>query len=166
MPLRNPITEPQIPQPIARDSEVTAAVAAHVAAADPHTQYLLQSEGDARYRPFSVPLTNADIPTGIARDIETLSVAPRTGGNAGITIDANTTIPQGTPATIKWIDGNNTYANFPFSTVSGTLVQVDALYDTILVGKYMFQIFALPDQAKIYYRAKSNGTWGSWAALA
>ncbi|NQE37527.1 hypothetical protein [Microcoleus asticus] len=48
-PLSNPITEPQIPQPIARDAEVTAAINAHLAASDPHAQYLLQSEGDARY---------------------------------------------------------------------------------------------------------------------
>jgi hypothetical protein len=40
MTLRNPPTEPQIPGAIARDSEVTAAVAAHVAAANPHGQYL------------------------------------------------------------------------------------------------------------------------------
>ncbi|MEG4944632.1 hypothetical protein, partial [Microcoleus sp. F4-D5] len=68
--LNNPITEPQIPQPIARDSEVTAAINAHVAAADPHAQYLLQSEGDARYRQSTVALTDADIPSAIARDSE------------------------------------------------------------------------------------------------
>lgn len=50
MPLRNPITEPQIPQAIARDTEFAAADAAHVAAPDPHAQYLTQTEADARYR--------------------------------------------------------------------------------------------------------------------
>ncbi|WP_293341080.1 tail fiber domain-containing protein [Microcoleus sp. CAWBG58] len=70
MTLRNPITEPQIPGAIARDSEVTAAVNAHLAAADPHAQYLLQSEGDARYRQSSTALTDADIPSTIARDSE------------------------------------------------------------------------------------------------
>ncbi|MEG4109007.1 hypothetical protein [Microcoleus sp. S13_C5] len=39
MPLSNPITEPQIPPPIARDAEFQAADAAHVAAPNPHPQY-------------------------------------------------------------------------------------------------------------------------------
>ncbi|MEG3997858.1 MULTISPECIES: hypothetical protein, partial [unclassified Microcoleus] len=58
------------PAAIARDAEVTAAVAAHAAASDPHAQYLLQSEGDARYRQSSVALADADIPAAIARDAE------------------------------------------------------------------------------------------------
>lgn len=33
------ITEPQIPDAIARDTEVSAAIAAHLTATDPHTQY-------------------------------------------------------------------------------------------------------------------------------
>lgn len=43
------LADTDIPDTIARDTEVTAAIATHVAQADPHTQYLLQSEGDARY---------------------------------------------------------------------------------------------------------------------
>ena len=38
--LNNPITEPQIPSAIARDTETAAAIAAHVAAPNPHPQYL------------------------------------------------------------------------------------------------------------------------------
>ncbi len=64
------IADADIPAEIARDSEVLAAMAAHAAAADPHTQYLLQSEGDARYRQSSVALTDGDIPAAIARDSE------------------------------------------------------------------------------------------------
>ncbi|WP_293360946.1 MULTISPECIES: hypothetical protein [unclassified Microcoleus] len=67
--LQNPITEPQVPGAIARDSEVAAAINAHLAAADPHAQYLLQAEGDARYR-LAGALTDADIPAAIARDSE------------------------------------------------------------------------------------------------
>jgi hypothetical protein len=40
MPLRNHITESQIPQPIARDAEFAAADEAHLKATDPHPQYL------------------------------------------------------------------------------------------------------------------------------
>lgn len=64
------ITEPQIPNEIARDSEVTAAISAHVAAADPHPGYLTQHEGDGRYRQTATALTDADIPAAIARDSE------------------------------------------------------------------------------------------------
>jgi len=70
MPLHNPISEPQIPQPIARDAEVTAVMNAHLIAPDPHPQYLRPSEGDARYRLNSTPLSEGDIPLAIARDTE------------------------------------------------------------------------------------------------
>ena len=44
----NPIADSDIPSGIARDSEVTAVINAHLAASDPHSQYVLQTEGDAR----------------------------------------------------------------------------------------------------------------------
>jgi predicted FMN-binding regulatory protein PaiB len=65
-----PITDSDIPAAIARDAEVTAAINAHLTAADPHSQYLLQSEGDARYRQNAVAFTDNDIPATIARDAE------------------------------------------------------------------------------------------------
>ena len=64
------LTDADIPAAIARDTEVTATVAAHLAAADPHSQYLLPSEGDARYRQSAVALVDTDIPATIARDTE------------------------------------------------------------------------------------------------
>lgn len=45
-------------------------VAAHEQKADPHPQYLLQSEGDARYRQSSVAITDAELPSTITRDAE------------------------------------------------------------------------------------------------
>jgi hypothetical protein len=66
----NPIADSEIPATIARDSEVTAALNAHLGATDPHPQYLLPSEGDARYRLISTALTDSDIPSTIARDSE------------------------------------------------------------------------------------------------
>jgi hypothetical protein len=68
------IGDADIPTGIARDAEVTAVMNAHLAATDPHNQYLLMSEGDARYRQTSTLLTDADIPTGIARDAEVTTV--------------------------------------------------------------------------------------------
>ena len=50
--------------------EALGAVAAHVAAADPHSQYLTQAEGDGRYRQSATALSDSDIPAGIARDSE------------------------------------------------------------------------------------------------
>jgi hypothetical protein len=47
--LQKPVTEPQIPASIARDSELTAAFNAHLAAGHPHSQYFRQTDGDARY---------------------------------------------------------------------------------------------------------------------
>jgi hypothetical protein len=43
------VPDNRLPASIARDSEVAAAVAAHEAAGDPHTQYLNTTRGDLRY---------------------------------------------------------------------------------------------------------------------
>jgi hypothetical protein len=45
----NRITEAEIPGAIARDTEVTAASNAHLAATDPHLQYATQARTDERY---------------------------------------------------------------------------------------------------------------------
>jgi len=45
-----PLSESQIPAEITRDTELAAALAAHVAAADPHAVYLTEPEGDALYQ--------------------------------------------------------------------------------------------------------------------
>jgi hypothetical protein len=47
-----------------------SAISAHESAADPHSQYLTQTEGDGRYRQSATALTDGDIPSGIARDSE------------------------------------------------------------------------------------------------
>jgi hypothetical protein len=41
---RKTITDADIPSAIARDTETEAAIAWHIAAVDPHSQYLTQSE--------------------------------------------------------------------------------------------------------------------------
>lgn len=64
MDLNSQIPQGRIDEAIARDSEVTAAINSHLAAADPHPQYLLQSEGDARYRQSSTAFfAAAPLPT-------------------------------------------------------------------------------------------------------
>jgi hypothetical protein len=74
------LTETDMPPGMATDAETTAAINAHTGAADPHTQYLLQSEGDARYRQISVLLTDSDIPSGVARKAEvTAAINAHTG---------------------------------------------------------------------------------------
>jgi len=44
-----PIADADLPASITRDTEVTAAINAHLAALDPHTQYPTQARADARY---------------------------------------------------------------------------------------------------------------------
>jgi hypothetical protein len=64
------LTEADLPGTIATDTEVAAAIAAHVNTSDSHPTYLTQTEGDARYRQTATALTDSDIPTAIARDLE------------------------------------------------------------------------------------------------
>ncbi|WP_373534655.1 hypothetical protein, partial [Microcoleus sp.] len=65
-----PLTDSDIPASIARDTEVSAAIASHTNATDPHPIYLTQPEGDSRYRQTGVALADSDIPASIARDTE------------------------------------------------------------------------------------------------
>ncbi|MEG4013110.1 MULTISPECIES: hypothetical protein [unclassified Microcoleus] len=68
-----PLTDADIPAAIARDAEVTGAIAAHAAATDPHPAYLTQPEGDSRYLQTGVVLADTDIPASIARDSEVVA---------------------------------------------------------------------------------------------
>lgn len=100
--LNNPVSEPQVPQEITRDNEagqlITAAISAHTSAADPHTQYLNQSRGDARYRQTATALTDSDIPAGVARDSEV---------TAAISAHASATDPH--PVYLTQTEGDTRY---------------------------------------------------------
>ena len=81
------VPDAQIPAAIARDTEVTSAIAAHAALADPHPGYLTAAEGNAAYIPLSQRaaangvatldasslIPDAQIPATIARDTEITS---------------------------------------------------------------------------------------------
>jgi hypothetical protein len=54
------VLDAQIPATIARDTEVTAAVDAHEAEADPHPGYLTPAEGDSAYASITDGVTNGD----------------------------------------------------------------------------------------------------------
>jgi len=106
------IADSDIPDTLARDTEVAAgdttvannaaaALAAHVADADPHPVYLTQTEGDARYRQQSTSITYAEITskpavlaflysgTGSPETVVTAGIGSlylRTDGGAGTTL--------------------------------------------------------------------------------
>jgi hypothetical protein len=98
------IQDADIPSSIARDTEVTtaanaaqagaeataaAALAAHVAAADPHTVYLRQVEADLLYQPLASVLSMLHTGTGSPESVLTATVGHiylRTDGGAGTTL--------------------------------------------------------------------------------
>jgi hypothetical protein len=80
-----------IPAAIATDAEVTAAIAAHAALADPHPTYLTVAEGNAAYAPLGATgTTNLTIAN---RTATTIDIASDTGADA--TIPAATTTLSG-----------------------------------------------------------------------
>ena len=83
------LTDTDIPSTIARDTEVTAAVAAHEAAADPHTVYQKESEKGAVNGYASLDaggtVPDAQIPAGIARVIVGQAFSTFPAPSAGIT---------------------------------------------------------------------------------
>jgi hypothetical protein len=70
MALHNPISESQIPQPIARDSELTAAINAHIGEQNPHpaiqftTGELLSTTGSAQW--LTNPSSSSRVGWGIS----------------------------------------------------------------------------------------------------
>jgi hypothetical protein len=64
------LTEADMPGTMATDTEVTAAINAHTSAADPHPQYLLQGEGDARYLRAVTTTFSIDLPSMAANSLE------------------------------------------------------------------------------------------------
>ena len=60
------VPDAQIPAGVARDSEVSAAVASHEGAANPHAVYLTQAEGDAAYDPIGTAANEVDAHEGAA----------------------------------------------------------------------------------------------------
>jgi hypothetical protein len=96
--------------------ELLGAVAAHVAAADPHPGYLTQAEGDARYRQSATPLSDEDIPSGIARDSEVASA-----------ISAHESAADPHSQYLTAAEGDAAYATAAQGALAGTAVQPGGL---------------------------------------
>jgi hypothetical protein len=92
--------------------EALGAVAAHVAAADPHPGYLTQAEGDSRYRQSATALTDGDIPAGIARDSEVAAA-----------IGAHEAAADPHPGYLTAAEGNAAYATAAQGTLASTAIQ-------------------------------------------
>lgn len=101
------ILESDIPSTIARDSEVTTAIATHVAAADPHPGYLTQTEGDARYiqqttGTYTATLTGCTTsPTVTVRYVITGSTVTIYVPSVNATSNATSCTLTGAPAAIR-----------------------------------------------------------------
>ncbi|MGL4376870.1 MAG: pyocin knob domain-containing protein [Microcoleaceae cyanobacterium] len=150
------IAETRIDPLIARDSEVTAALNAHTAAADPHPIYLSQTEGDARYRLSSQAIPESAIDSLIARFSEVLRLEQRSGG---VRFDADLASFNG----FKWIDGTVSNSNLPIN--SGFFLQVDALLSTPQAGQYKLNFFLALSQNRIWMRSQFAGQWSAWKEL-
>jgi len=61
-----PIADSELPSTLARDAEVAAAINAHLGASDPHSQYLLPSEADAKYLTKTEKAADCETVDGIA----------------------------------------------------------------------------------------------------
>jgi hypothetical protein len=84
------LADGDIPASIARDAEVTAAIATHAAAGDPHPTYLTQAEGDAAYRPIGYVPTHASTTGQTANDhhAQLHHAAHEPGGGDAMAVDA------------------------------------------------------------------------------
>jgi hypothetical protein len=94
------------------DGAISSAVAAHVAAADPHPGYLTQAEGDSRYRQSATALSDSDIPSGIARDSEVAAA-----------IGAHEAAADPHPGYLTAAEGNAAYATAAQGTLASTAIQ-------------------------------------------
>jgi len=102
-----------------------AAVTAHEGAADPHAQYLTETEGDGRYRQTATALTDADIPAGIARDSEVTAA-----------IGAHEAAADPHPGYLTAAEGNAAYATTAQGALADTAVQPGDLATVATTGAY------------------------------
>lgn len=119
--------EPDIPVDLARTTAVTSAIgdaiAAHVAEADPHTQYLTEAEGDARYGVLADLLEVAgayDPPNLIngARDTATVTV---TGAALGDYARASYSLDLQGITLFAWVSATDTVKALFFNQTGGTI---------------------------------------------
>jgi hypothetical protein len=73
---------------VADGGDPTAAIAAHVAASDPHPTYLTQTEGDARYAPLSQPLVVVPFYPGVPTASALMCLFPAPAGITTLTFAA------------------------------------------------------------------------------
>lgn len=160
-----PIADADIPAAIARDSETTAAINAHVGATDPHPIYLTQAEGDGRYRQISTALTDTDIPAAIARDAEYVAADDivkafalsnffkrSVGYNVSINADNPDNHDSGLKANDAYVDG----------ILSGWHFFTSLRPDNSNFG---IQIAFADIYTAVYYRKKTSGSWQAWVKI-
>jgi hypothetical protein len=91
-----PIADADLPGSIARDDEIAAAVAAHLAVLDPHQQYLLPSEADERYRKIGVSQVFVNpAEKAICRSTGPINATGFLSGNTGLEVQADPATTSG-----------------------------------------------------------------------
>lgn len=102
------LADADIPGSIARDSEVTAAIAAFGALSDPFTQYYNQSRGDARYQ--QLPLTGSTTydPPSLADGAGTTTTVTVTGAVLGGFASCSFSLDTQGIMLIPWVSGADT----------------------------------------------------------
>jgi hypothetical protein len=160
-------TDAQIPATIARDSEVTAAIAAHEGAANPHPTYLTQAEADALYEPegsyaaashahagediTSGTIAEARIHSSIARDTEVATAVsdhaaladPHTGYVLESLFDANTILKadsDNTPAALTMGASTILARLAAGNIVAATPAQLRTLLDVPTTGEAILDV--------------------------
>jgi hypothetical protein len=150
----------QIPDEIARDTEVSQAVADHMAAADPHGQYLLER---------TLPLLSHGL-LGATAGIPNASSAP---------FNANTWNPNAGQAHQSAVNiaavgmgGASGNANLPNGSSPGLIVELDPFLNTPWAGVGKTQFFAyfssnLSFLPSLYMRQSILGTfsWHPWQQI-
>jgi hypothetical protein len=157
------IADTDIPATITRDTEVAAAVSAHVAAADPHPGYLTQTEGDVRYAPLG------ESPGSGARYLFDVSTVITGVGTGEIRFN-NTTASLVTSITISELDRNSgAMATFLDLISAGSKLQIsfDASEETYawfnvtaIVDNGSFRTFTVTHIASAGTRANGEVTLG------
>lgn len=112
------IQDGDIPSSIARDTEVTAAVAAHVALSDPHTQYQKESEKDAANGYASLDagtlVPAAELGTGTPTSAKFLD------GSRAWRVLAATDLGTNTPTSAKFLDGSQAWRALTIDDIPGS----------------------------------------------
>jgi hypothetical protein len=144
-------TAQPLPPEVTMDSELAAAINAHLGSPDPHIQYLME-------RLFPV------LSLGTIGKLVLVGGYGETPFNANLW-NPNSGQPHVSAINIAAIGVNSGNTNLPLGVYEGVIAEIEpycAPQDASSANKYKLQVFSYQVNSLLFFRRQVDGTWRPW----